>query len=250
MARLAQAVRIAGELTRGLVDATLLEPIGPTGYASDLADVARARAALRSPRPAGRGRIDPPAVAAGPAGSPAGAPSRAPPGSCSTAAASRRGSSPTCSPRSCSSATRASRSTARATCASAATASPARSTSQARSTGAPCTVRARAHRGRHERHRQASWLSEAGAPRTICSTPPPAPAFTGIAQVTALAPNALMAEVRAKAALLSGPSERRGSLPHGGVIVLDDGSHQVIEHQQSISIRRNELGAPVLSVTG
>ena len=49
------------------------------------------------------------------------------------------------------------------------------------------------------------------------------PARTGIVQATALAPTALEAEVRAKAALLAGPGGARDHLPHGGLLVLDDG---------------------------
>jgi thiamine biosynthesis lipoprotein len=49
------------------------------------------------------------------------------------------------------------------------------------------------------------------------------PARTGIVQATALAPRALEAEVRAKAALLSGPNGAREHLPHGGVLVLANG---------------------------
>ena len=50
------------------------------------------------------------------------------------------------------------------------------------------------------------------------------PAFTGITQVTALAPTGFAAEALAKAALLSGPDAAAGWLPHGGVLVDDDGS--------------------------
>ena len=49
------------------------------------------------------------------------------------------------------------------------------------------------------------------------------PARTGIVQATALAPTALEAEVRAKAALLAGPAAAGAHLPHGGLLVLDDG---------------------------
>jgi thiamine biosynthesis lipoprotein len=49
------------------------------------------------------------------------------------------------------------------------------------------------------------------------------PARTGIVQATALAPTALEAEVRAKAALLAGPAAARTHLPHGGLLVLADG---------------------------
>lgn len=55
------------------------------------------------------------------------------------------------------------------------------------------------------------------------------PAYTGIVQATALAPTALEAEWRAKAALLSGPDAAPDRLPHGGVLVFDDGTHEVIE---------------------
>ena len=50
------------------------------------------------------------------------------------------------------------------------------------------------------------------------------PARTGVVQATALAPTALEAEVRAKAALLAGVAEAPRRLAHGGVLVLDDGS--------------------------
>jgi FAD:protein FMN transferase len=49
------------------------------------------------------------------------------------------------------------------------------------------------------------------------------PAWTGVAQATALAPTALEAEVLAKAALLAGPAGGQARLVHGGVLVLDDG---------------------------
>jgi FAD:protein FMN transferase len=46
------------------------------------------------------------------------------------------------------------------------------------------------------------------------------PARTGIVQATALAPTALEAEVRAKAALLAGPAGAHAHLPHGGLLVF------------------------------
>ena len=49
------------------------------------------------------------------------------------------------------------------------------------------------------------------------------PARTGVVQATALAPTALEAEVRAKAALLAGPVDAPAHLPHGGVLVLASG---------------------------
>jgi thiamine biosynthesis lipoprotein len=55
------------------------------------------------------------------------------------------------------------------------------------------------------------------------------PAFTGVVQVTAVAPTAGEAEVLSKAALLSGPTEAARWLVSGGVIVLEDGSWRVVE---------------------
>jgi FAD:protein FMN transferase len=79
-----------------------------------------------------------------------------------------------------------------------------------------------------------SWLGANGRPAHHLLDPATGePAFTGVVQVTALAPTALEAEVLAKAALLSGPRGAAGWLPHGGVIVLDDGSHRVLDGSQS-----------------
>jgi thiamine biosynthesis lipoprotein len=47
-------------------------------------------------------------------------------------------------------------------------------------------------------------------------------------QATALAPTGVEAEMRAKAALLSGPDAATEWLAHGGVIVFDDGSVEVV----------------------
>jgi FAD:protein FMN transferase len=63
------------------------------------------------------------------------------------------------------------------------------------------------------------------------------PAFTGVVQATALAPTAAEAEALAKAAILSGPEDAPRWLPHGGVIVLDDGSHRVIEVASQLTLR-------------
>jgi thiamine biosynthesis lipoprotein len=51
-----------------------------------------------------------------------------------------------------------------------------------------------------------------------------APADTGVLQATALAPTALEAEVRAKAALLAGPRDAAHHLPFGGTLVQADGT--------------------------
>jgi FAD:protein FMN transferase len=75
-----------------------------------------------------------------------------------------------------------------------------------------------------------SWIRENGAPAHHLLDPATGePAFTGVVQVTALAPSTLEAEVRAKAALLSGPRAAPSWLAHGGVIVFDDGSHLVAQ---------------------
>ena len=75
-----------------------------------------------------------------------------------------------------------------------------------------------------------SWLDAGGAPAHHLLDPATGrPAFTGVVQTTAIAPTALEAEVRAKAALLCGPDAAPGWLPDGGVLVLDDGSHRVLD---------------------
>jgi thiamine biosynthesis lipoprotein len=61
------------------------------------------------------------------------------------------------------------------------------------------------------------------------------PAHTGIVQATALAPSAFLAEVYAKAALLSGPGGAAGRLPHGGVLVYEDGRCEVLPHEAGIA---------------
>lgn len=81
------------------------------------------------------------------------------------------------------------------------------------------------------------WLERDGAPAHHLLDPATGrPAFTGIVQVTALAPCALSAEIRAKSAILSGPHQASRWLPDGGVIVLDDGSHRVIEPPPRVTL--------------
>lgn len=73
-----------------------------------------------------------------------------------------------------------------------------------------------------------SWLGADGRPAHHLLDPGSGrPAYTGVVQVTALAPTGAEAEARAKAALLAGPEEAERWLAHGGVVVLDDGSHRV-----------------------
>ena len=75
-----------------------------------------------------------------------------------------------------------------------------------------------------------SWLDRDGRPAHHLLDPASGrPAFTGIVQVTALAPTAIEAESLSKAALLSGPARAERVLVHGGAIVLEDGNFVVLE---------------------
>jgi len=74
-----------------------------------------------------------------------------------------------------------------------------------------------------------SWLTADGRPAHHLIDPATGgPAYTGIVQVTALAPTAVMAEALAKAAILAGPEHADAWLSHGGVVVYDDASYRVI----------------------
>jgi thiamine biosynthesis lipoprotein len=95
-----------------------------------------------------------------------------------------------------------------------------------------------------------SWLGPDGGPAHHLLDPSTGkPTFTGIVQVTALAPSALMAEIQAKAALLSGPRDAAAWLPHGGVVVLDDRSHEVIEPQASAAFSASRTSAALIRWT-
>jgi thiamine biosynthesis lipoprotein len=70
-----------------------------------------------------------------------------------------------------------------------------------------------------------SWIGPEGRPAHHLLDPSTGrPAFTGVVQATAVAPTALEAEVRAKAALLAGPATAADHLVHGGVVILEDGT--------------------------
>ncbi|RKQ93118.1 thiamine biosynthesis lipoprotein [Solirubrobacter pauli] len=72
-----------------------------------------------------------------------------------------------------------------------------------------------------------SWLDAAGRPAHHLLDPATGrPAFTGVVQATALAPTAVEAEWRAKAALLSADPSW---LVHGGLVVFDDGRSMMQE---------------------
>jgi thiamine biosynthesis lipoprotein len=97
-----------------------------------------------------------------------------------------------------------------------------------------------------------SWRGPDGAPAHHLLDPATGrPAFTGIVQVTALAPTALEAEVRAKAALLGGADAAAGWLPHGGLVVFDDasfrrfpGTSKVRDHNGSRGHQRISIPRP------
>jgi len=89
-----------------------------------------------------------------------------------------------------------------------------------------------------------SWLDANGAPAHHLLDPTSGrPAYTGIVQVTALAPSALEAELRAKAALLAGPEQAPRWLVNGGLIVRDDGTHTVLKARMATSMSPT-LGRP------
>ena len=74
-----------------------------------------------------------------------------------------------------------------------------------------------------------SWIGSDGAAAHHLLDPASGkPAFTGVLQVTALAPTGVQAEALSKAALLSGAKRATAWLPHGGLIVYDDSSIDVV----------------------
>jgi thiamine biosynthesis lipoprotein len=81
-----------------------------------------------------------------------------------------------------------------------------------------------------------SWMGADGRPAHHLLDPATGrSAFTGIVQVTALAPTGVEAEIRSKAALLSGPAAAADLLADGGVVVLDDGTLQVVEPSAALT---------------
>jgi thiamine biosynthesis lipoprotein len=75
-----------------------------------------------------------------------------------------------------------------------------------------------------------SWLDADGGPAHHLLDPATGrPAFTGVVQVTALAPTGVQAEALSKAALLSGPDRARARLTYGGVVVYEDETFEVID---------------------
>lgn len=82
-----------------------------------------------------------------------------------------------------------------------------------------------------------SWTGAGGVPAHHLLDPASGePAYTGVVQVTALAPTALLAEVHAKWALLSGPELAPLRLPHGGVLVLAGGSVETVVARRPLGV--------------
>jgi thiamine biosynthesis lipoprotein len=238
MARLAQSVRLAASQTDGLVDATLVEPIELAGYASDLGEpVPLALAlALAPPRKPATGRSSPVwrsieidvgcGLVARPPGVKLDSGGLAK-GLFADVLAGRLGSHASFA----------------IDCAGDLAIGGSAAAPRAIDVESPFDGRTL-----HTFHRRRtgvatsgigrrSWLDADGRPAHHLLDPSTgAPAFTGIVQVTALAPSALAAEISAKAALLSGPARARGWLPGGGVIVFDDGSHEVIEPPREVAL--------------
>jgi thiamine biosynthesis lipoprotein len=74
-----------------------------------------------------------------------------------------------------------------------------------------------------------SWLDAEGRPAHHLLDPSTGrPAFTGIVQVTALAPTAIQAEALSKATIIAGPEQVERWLAFGGAVVFDDASHRVL----------------------
>jgi thiamine biosynthesis lipoprotein len=91
-----------------------------------------------------------------------------------------------------------------------------------------------------------AWLGADGRPAHHLLDPATGrPAYTGVVQATALAPSAVLAEIHAKAAVLSGPTDGESWLRWGGVLVLDDGSHRVVK--AGGSSRRTGSASPRLA---
>jgi thiamine biosynthesis lipoprotein len=82
------------------------------------------------------------------------------------------------------------------------------------------------------------WRAPDGSPRHHILDPSTLqPAWTGLIQATALAPTAVEAEALAKAALLSGPRHgRRWLRRHGGLLVHDDGTTEVLAPRPKVRI--------------
>lgn len=83
-----------------------------------------------------------------------------------------------------------------------------------------------------------SWIDRDGGPAHHLLDPATGrPAFTGVVQATAIAPTALEAEIRAKAAVLAGPDRAPEWIAAGGVLVFDNGKAALIEPKPNLRDR-------------
>jgi thiamine biosynthesis lipoprotein len=243
MARLARAVRRAGSLTGGLVDATMLEAIERRGYDHDLGEPLPLIDALR---------LAPPRHPAGPASAPGFAQVavdfgrgtvRRPPGLRIDSGGLAKGLFADVLAQAL-----AGHDSFAVNCAGDIALGGSAGAARAVNVDSPFDD-ATLHTFQLVRGGVAtsgigrrSWIDRSGRPcHHLLDPATGAPAFTGIVQVTALAANALTAETYAKAALLSGPAEAPRWLPAGGVIVLEDGTHIVIEPPPAVTL--SELSA-------
>jgi FAD:protein FMN transferase len=75
-----------------------------------------------------------------------------------------------------------------------------------------------------------AWTGPGGEPaHQILDPARGRPAFTGVVQVTALAPSGLLAETLAKSALLAGPGGADAYLPYGGVVFAAGGGVRTVD---------------------
>lgn len=80
-----------------------------------------------------------------------------------------------------------------------------------------------------------AWTGADGRPaHQILDPASGQPAFTGVVQVTAVAPTGVLAETLAKSALLAGPEGAKSRLPYGGVIVAEEGAVRMVESLGSV----------------
>lgn len=82
-----------------------------------------------------------------------------------------------------------------------------------------------------------AWLDGDGRPQHHLIDPRTGEAArTGVLQATALAPTATEAETLAKAALLAGPAAAWDWLPHGGVLVLENGAVEALDSRTPVAV--------------
>ena len=225
MARLLGAIHDAAAATGGLVDGTLVAEIEAAGYATDLGtpvplDVALALAPPRAARPAvalrcawtsrllharlGCALRPPPARAHVRLGRTRQGTVRGPAGGARGRAVRRR---------------LRRRPALRRTAPHARGRGPVR-----RARACTCSRSSRARRRRAGSASGPGWTRDGRPAHHLLDPATGRPAFTGVVQATALAPTAVEAEWRAKAALLSADATWLDT--HGGLVVFDDGPHQ------------------------